>query len=122
VGLVVDPGGSGGVRLGRAALARLAQGGTWPEPWEDPLVQQAVVAELAPALAAGDVAVRLAEPPPPAAPDPGDAGASLMVELRFPPDLSAEQRAQRCAIVARRLGASPMLREVFDGVLAVSAV
>jgi hypothetical protein len=121
VGLVVDPAGSGEVRLGRAALARLAQGGAWPEPWADPLVQQAVVAELAPALAAGDVAVRLAEPPLPAEPG-ADRGASLMVELRFPAGLSAQQRQERSAVVARRLGASALLNEVFDGVLAVRAV
>jgi hypothetical protein len=125
VGLVVDPAGSGGVRLGRGALARLAQGGAWPEPWADPLVQQAVVAELAPALAAGDVAVRLAEPgggsEQGSLSESGEStpGASLLVELRFPAGLSADQRTERCAIVARRLGASGMLREVFDGVLAV---
>lgn len=121
VGLIVDAAGAGGVRLGRAALARLAQGGAWPEPWADPLVQQAVVTELAPALSAGDLAVRLAEPQR-AEPGRDEAAASLLVELRFAPGLSDQQREERCAIVARRLGSSALLCEVFDGVLAVRAV
>lgn len=120
VGLLVDPGSASMLRLGGVALARLAQGGPWPAPWHDPAVQAAVVAELSPALSSGELAVRLA-PPEEGGPAGGGAGASLMVEVRLTPGLSDEQRAARVGAVARRLGSSRALREVFDGVLAVRA-
>lgn len=119
IGLVVDPGAPGALRLAGAALVRLAQGGPWPLPWQDPAVQQAVTGELAPALSAGDLGVRLGQPPDS---DGGGAGPSLLVELRFPPGLGDAERESRSAVVARRLRGSAALRAVFDGVLAVRAV
>lgn len=120
VGLVVDPGSASAVRLGPVALLRLAQGGPWPAPWQDPAVQQAVVAELSPALASGELRVRLAAPEA-GGTATGPADASLLVELRLAAGLPDEQREARIAAVARRLGSSRALREVFDGVLAVRA-
>lgn len=127
VALVLDPSVGAPVRLTSLALARLAGGGTWPEPWDDPVVRQAVVAELAPVLASGEVQVRLAPP------DDDDAGrgpdravarqvVGLLVEVRFASDLAADVAGSRTAVIAERLAASELLREAFDGVLAVRAV
>jgi SseB protein N-terminal domain len=117
IGLVIDPGSPSALMLRGPALVRLASGAPWPPPWQDPAVQQAVIDELAPALAAGDLAVRLADPAAGAV--GGNAGAGLLVELRMDATPSEERRA-RAEVVARRLGASRALREVYDGVLAVT--
>lgn len=118
VGLVIDADSPSPVRLRGAALLRLAQGAAWPEPWQDQEVQRAVATELAPALVAGELAVRLGDPAGVPS-EPGQPRAGLLVELRMDPGLSQELRAARAEVVARRLGASAQLREVFDGTLAV---
>ncbi len=124
VALLVDPAGPHPVRVAGAALQRLAAGAAWPQPWRDPAVQSAVVGVLGPALAAGEVAVRLAAPSPDASEDGPEDGraAALVVELRFPADLPARDAAARAGAVADRLGASADLRAVFDGTLAVRVV
>ncbi len=127
VALVLDPSSAAPVRLARLALARLAGGGGWPDPWEDPVVRQAVVAELGPVLASGEVQVRLA-PPDDSGVGPGSGAVpagqlvGLMVEVRFASDLPADVAVSRAGIIAERLAASESLREAFDGVLAVRAV
>ena len=146
VALLVDPAGPVPTRLEGVALVRLATAEQWPEPWVDPVVRQAVVAELAPVLASGEVKVRLAAPigsdlsaPPEsgnarpaesttagaghAAPGGGrGVGAQLVVEVQFDDGLAPAVAAQRTEVIARRLGASDDLRRVFDGVLAVRLV
>jgi len=112
VALQLDPSGPVPLRLEPVGLARLATGEAWPLPWRDPVVQDAVVAALSPALAAGELAVRLA------APDPG-ADAGLLVELRFPVGVTDTVALERAGLVARLLSESPQLRGAFDGVLAV---
>jgi hypothetical protein len=109
VGLHVDPAGPLPLRLGHAALARLAQGTPWPPPWADPLVRDAVVEVLGPVLATGELGVRL---------EPGPQPGALGIGLRF---AAARQdvAAERAGVVASRLAQSERLREVFDGVLAV---
>lgn len=136
--LLIDVSSEHACRIEGIALRRLAAGGDWPEPWRDPLVREAIVAELAPALASGDLAVRLAQPtgstelagpaepvratepaelaepvePPAQAPD-------LLVDVRFPPGTPAEVASRRAVLVAERLAGSAALRAVFDGLLAV---
>ncbi len=119
VALLVDPAGPVTVGVTGTALQRLATGEDWPVPWQDPVIRAAVVAELGPALASGDLAVRLAGPRGGAG-DPGAPG--LVVEVRFPESLPAEQAQDRAAAVAGRLRACGPLREVFDGTLAVRIV
>ena len=118
VALVVDPGSPEAIRLRGPGLLRLARGGPWPLPWQDPEVQRAVVAELGPALAAGELAVRLGDPGSSAG-GAGPTAAGLLVELRMDARLGEEQRRARAGTVARRLGQSQALRDVFDGTLAV---
>lgn len=113
VGLLVDPAGPAPCRLPTPAVARLAAGGAWPDPWDDPALRQCVVAELAPALATGEVQVRLAAPPP------GDDSCALVVEVRFAAGVSAGVAAERGQVIADRLSRSDLLSQVFDGVLAV---
>ena len=60
--LLVDAGSANALRIEGLALARLASGEPWPEPWADPAVREAVIAELGPVLASGEVQVRLAGP------------------------------------------------------------
>ena len=126
--LLVDAGSAHALRIEGLALARLASGERWPEPWADPAVREAVVAELGPVLASGEVQVRLAGPDvvPPGVGSDGDqvpeGAPGLVLEVRFPADLPADQAEQRAAIVATRMSASAALREVFDGVLAVTFV
>ena len=120
IGLVVDPASDARCQIEGQALRRLAAGGDWPEPWRDPLVQQAVVAELAPALASGELSVRLAQQEAQSDPAPRTVEGELLVELRLPPGTSADVAMQRAASVADRLARSVTLRAVFDGVLAVS--
>jgi hypothetical protein len=129
VALVIDPAGPAPVRLPPLALARLAGGADWPDPWVDPAVRQAVGAELAPVLSAGEVQVRLAAPDEAAArgagpgTGSGDAGrVGLLVEVRFPAGLPDEVAQARAAVVADRLSGSQLLREAFDGILAVRVV
>jgi hypothetical protein len=137
VALLIDPAGPVPARLEGIALGRLATAATWPEPWVDPAVQQAVVAELTPVLASGELKVRLAAPAesdPVGAPVIGtdgagpagagglDGAAQLVVEVQFGARMEADLATQRAAIIARRLGASDDLRQVFDGVLAVRLV
>ena len=43
-----------------------------------------------------------------------------MLEVRFPGALPADQAEQRAAVIATRMSQSAALREVFDGVLAVT--
>ncbi len=110
--LVVDPGSAHSVRIRGAALIRLASGDSWPEPWADPAVRGAVVHELEPVLASGEIRVRLSGPP-------DGNGAGLVVGVTFAEGLSGHTVAQRASVLARRLSRSDALREVFDGVLAV---
>ena len=60
--LLVDAGSPHALRIEGLALARLASGERWPEPWADPAVREAVIGELGPVLASGEVQVRLAGP------------------------------------------------------------
>ena len=130
VALQIDPGVATGTRLDRLALDRLARGGAWPEPWDDPVVRQAIVGELGPALASGELAVRLKAPEPdPAAAyvGAGSTGkegppADLVVEVRFPSGNDSQVAQQRAAIVAERLATSADLRSVFDGTMAIRVV
>ena len=120
--MLVDPGSPESVRIEGIALRRLATAEPWPPAWEDPAVQAAVVAELGPVLASGEVQVRLGGPgagssDPPGAPAPG-----LVLQVRFPPDLAAPLVQERAGVIARRMSRSAALREVFDGVLAVHVV
>ncbi len=108
--LALDPGAPTATLISGAALARLATGDPWPDPWLDPLVRTAVVGELGPILA--EVQVRLTAPPA------GDV-ADLLVELRFTDELPGGVAARRAEVVAQRLSDSPALRAVFDGILAV---
>lgn len=137
VALLIDPAGPVPVRLESVALGRLAAAAPWPDPWDDLIVAQAVAAELAPVLASGEVRVRLAAPAgsdavmrPVISPDGAgpvgaeepDAAAQLVVEVQFAARLGAELATQRAETIARRLGASEHLRQVFDGVLAVRLI
>ena len=47
---------------------------------------------------------------------------ALVLEVRFPGELPADQAEQRAAVIATRMSQSAALREVFDGVLAVTVV
>ena len=76
-------------------------------------MRAAIVSELGPVLASGELQVRLR----PASLDPRPTG--LMLELRFPAGLPAEVAESRAAEVARRMSLATLLREVYDGVLAV---
>lgn len=115
--LLVDPGSPHGCRIAGLGLVRLAAGGDWPDPWADPQVQRAVLAELAPAMREGGLRVRLG--PPDGAADHAE-GAGVVVHLRFDEELPAEVARQRAALVARRLAESELVRSVLDGPLAVS--
>lgn len=130
--LLVDAGSPHALRIEGVALARLASGEPWPDPWADPVVRDAVVHELGPVLASGEVAVRLAPPSPVGSdggrpgvgapggtPHVGGAEPTLVLEVRFPGGLPVEQAEQRAAVIATRMSQSSTLREVFDGVLAV---
>jgi len=125
--LLVDPGSPHSLRIAGVALARLASGGPWPDPWADPAVRDAVIAELGPILASGEVQVRLAGPgtvEPPAATQGtaqlADPSPDLVLQVRFPGKLPEGQAEQRAEIIAGRMSQSAALREVFDGVLAVT--
>jgi hypothetical protein len=126
--LLVDAGSSHALRIEGVALARLASGEPWPDPWADPAVRAAVIGELGPVLASGEVQVRLAGPRlvDPATATDGDQVADpapgLVLEVRFPGELPADQAQQRAAVIATRMSQSAALREVFDGVLAVTVV
>ena len=67
VRLVLDAGSPQQIELSGEALRRLAAAEQWPDPWEDQVVRAAVVTELAPVLASGELGVRLAAPPEEAA-------------------------------------------------------
>ncbi len=110
--LVLDPGSPHSLQIQGAALARLASGEPWPEPWADPVVQAAVASELGPVLASGEIRVRLSMPPV-------SSGAGLMVDVQFAEAPSTPVMEQRATVLAQRLSGSARLREVFDGVLAV---
>jgi hypothetical protein len=126
--LVVDPGSPHTVRIEGVALARLASGEPWPDPWDDPAVRAAVIAELGPVLASGEIQVRLAGPGAGAVVvgDPGDCPSTdppgLVLEVRFADQLPAAEAVQRAQVIASRMVQSAALREVFDGVLAVTIV
>jgi hypothetical protein len=126
--LIVDPAGPHTVRIEGVALARLASGEPWPDPWVDPAVRAAVIAELGPVLASGEIRVRLAGPGAGAVVvgDPGDAPATappgLVLEVRFADQLPASEAEQRAQVIASRMAQSAALREVFDGVLAITIV
>ena len=122
------PGQPHALRIEGLALARLASGERWPDPWADPAVREAVIGELGPVLASGEVQVRLAGPEvvEPAAGSVGDQSPErapgLVLEVRFPGALPADQAEKRAAVIATRMSQSAALREVFDGVLAVTLV
>jgi hypothetical protein len=135
LGLLLDPTSTASVRIPPLALRRLAQGGQWPVPWRDPAVRQAVASALDPVLRSGEIQVRFAAPDGPAAvPDPvpvhraqdagsgGARGVELVVEVRFRDNLSDQVAQDRAEVIAERLAASELLREAFDGVLAVRVV
>ncbi len=123
--LLVDAGSPHALRIEGVALSRLASGERWPEPWVDPAVREAVIDELGPVLASGEVQVRLAGPgavepgTSPGTDQAGDRAPGLVLEVRFPGDLPADQAERRAAVIATRMSQSAALREVFDGVLAV---
>ncbi len=124
--LLLDAGSPHALRIEGLALARLASGERWPDPWADPAVREAVIGELGPVLASGEVQVRLADPQvvQSAASSGGDQSPErapgLVLEVRFPGALPADQAQQRAAVIATRMSQSLALREVFDGVLAVT--
>lgn len=126
--LLVDPGSAHALRIEGVALARLASGEPWPDPWADPAVREAVIVELGPVLASGEVQVRLAGPDRvgPGTASIGDRAADpepgLVLAVRFPGGLPADQAEQRASVIATRMSQSAALREVFDGVLAVTLV
>jgi hypothetical protein len=126
--LLVDVGSPHALRIDGEGLARLATGEPWPDPWEDPAIRDAVIAELGPVLASGEIQVRLAGPDidAPAAGSSGDQSPErapgLLLEVRFPGELPADQAEQRASVIATRMSQSATLREVFDGTLAVKVV
>ncbi len=126
--LLVDVGSPHALRIGGEGLARLATGEPWPDPWEDPAIRDAVIAELGPVLASGEIQVRLAGPDivAPAAGSSGDQSPErapgLLLEVRFPGELPADQAEQRATVIATKMSQSATLREVFDGTLAVKVV
>ncbi len=130
--LLVDAGSSHALRIEGVGLARLASGEPWPDPWVDPAVRAAVIGELGPVLASGEVQVRLAEPTlidegTPPGPEQGtgtgaDPSPGLLLEVRFPGELPADQAEERATVIATRMSQSTALREVFDGTLAVRVV
>jgi hypothetical protein len=85
-----------------------------------------VIAELGPVLASGEIQVRLAGPGAGAVVvgDPGDGPATappgLVLEVRFADQLPAGEAERRAQVIARRMAQSAALREVFDGVLAIT--
>ena len=91
-------------------------------------MREAVIAELGPVLASGEVQVRLAGPdvvergPGSGGDQVADSAPGLVLEVRFPSDLPADQAEKRAAVIATRMSGSTALREVFDGVLAVTVV
>jgi SseB protein N-terminal domain len=113
VRLIIDPGSPHALALAGVALHRLATGADWPDPWEDPAVRDAVVCELAPVLASGEIALRLGPPDP-------SSGAGLNVEVAFALGTDAALVQQRAGVIARRLAASAALRTVFDRTLEIS--
>ena len=124
--LLVDAGSPHALRIEGVALARLASGEPWPDPWADPAVREAVIGELGPVLASGEVQVRLADPGAVGrAQSGGDqwrTSTGLVLEVRFPGGLPADRAEQRAAVIATPMSQSAALREVFDGVLAVTLV
>ncbi len=84
------------------------------------MVRAAVVAELAPVLASGELGVRLAVPPGEAAGAVAGSANGLLVELAFPAGTTPDEVALRARVVADRLGGNAELREVFDGTLQIS--
>ncbi|MCU0263992.1 MAG: SseB family protein [Candidatus Nanopelagicales bacterium] len=127
--LMIDPGSTHALRIEGVALTRLASGEPWPDPWVDPAVRAAVIAELGPVLASGEIQVRLAGPGggAPLVADPGANSATdpvpgLVLEVRFADQLPADEAEQRARVIADRMSQSAALREVFDGVLAVTVV
>jgi hypothetical protein len=125
--LLVDAGSPHSLRVAGVALSRLATGEPWPDPWADPAIRDAVIAELGPVLASGEVQVRLAGPSdsgPSTASQGTDQAADpeLVLEVRFPVPLPAGQAEHRAQVIATRMSLSAGLREVFDGILAVTVV
>lgn len=128
--LLIDPGSPHACRIAGIGLVRLAAGGAWPEPWEDPEVRRAVLAELAPAMRDG-LRVRLGPPTGAGADGVGMQGAGtqgagprsspdLVVHLRFTEELGVEVAQQRAERVARLLAGSELVRAVLDGALGVT--
>ncbi len=126
--LVLDPGSAHSVRIEGVALARLASAEPWPDPWADAAVRAAVIAELGPVLASGEVQVRLVGPDDESSDSdggidqPGDRAPGLVLEVRFPAELPTRDAQERARVIAVRMSQSGALREVFDGVLAVTVV
>ncbi len=110
--LVVDPASAHRCRIVGLGLVRLASDSPWPPAWQDPDVRRAVLTVLAPAMADGGLAIRLADPGPGAAAD-------LEVGLRFPALLDPAEAARRAEVVARMLGGSELVAAVLEGALAV---
>lgn len=110
--LVVDPASPHRCRIVGVGLVRLASGPPWPPAWQDPDVRRAVLAVLAPAMADGDLAIRLADPG-------GGSAADLEIGLRFPASLAPGEAARRADLVARMLGGSDLVAAVLEGAVAV---
>ena len=79
-------------------------------------MREAVIGELGPVLASGEVQVRLAGPDV-VEPGPGsdgdevpDGAPGLVLEVRFPGDLPADQAEKRAAVIATRMSQSTALR------------
>ncbi|HYN56321.1 MAG TPA: SseB family protein [Motilibacterales bacterium] len=123
--LLLDAGSAHSVRIEGVALARLASGEPWPDPWDDPAVRDAVVGELGPVLARGEVQVRLAHPAAagshsgPGSDQAGQQIPGMVLEVRFAADVPDDLAQQRATVIATRMSQAASLREVFDGVLAV---
>ena len=132
--LLVDAGSPHALRIEGVGLVRLASGEPWPDPWVDPAVRAAVISELGPVLASGEIQVRVVGPGTvgPGTPEPAptihgtaqvsDPSPDLVLEVRFPEQLPAGEAERRAEVIAGRMSQSAALREVFDGVLAVTIV
>ena len=126
--LLVDPGSAHALRIEGPRAGPSGLGGALARAVGRPAVREAVIGELGPVLASGEVQVRLAGPDRvgPGTASVGDRVADpepgLVLAVRFPGGLPADQAEQRASVIATRMSQSAALREVFDGVLAVTLV
>lgn len=102
--LLLDPGTPNSCTLPGLALLRLATGEPWPTLWEDPYLLQAVAAEFASELAAGQLALRPAPPSPPA-----------QLRLYVRPGRAPADPAALLSFVRTRVTTSAALRALCEG-------